>query len=71
MGVVDRASEAIIDLVAGKRGGDCTYGDVGSVEWRSDGVCGRVRTGAFECDDGAELADRGLRGGCTGEVEGG
>ena len=57
--------------ILGRREGKRTYGDVGSVERRSKSICGRVRSSAFECDDGADLAYLGLCGCCTDEIEGG
>ena len=57
--------------ILGRRVGNRTYGDVGSVERGSKSICGRVRSSAFECDDGADLAYLGLCGGCADEIEGG
>lgn len=56
--------------LVGCRGGKRTYGNVGSVERRSKSICGRVRSSAFECDDGAELAYLRLCGCCADEIEG-
>ena len=59
-------SESTIFLSGGER----TYSDVGSVEWRLESVGGGIRASAFEGDDGAGLAGRGLRRCGEGEREG-
>ena len=55
----------------GRRTGKRTYGDVASVEGRSKSICGRARSSAFECDDGAGLACLGLCGCCADGIKGG